>query len=154
MFWPGEDTKLCLDLIKKTGKKILYVPEMVVWHHRRAGLLAHLKQIGGYGLHRGYFAKRFPETSLRITYFVPSLFLIFACISLFYPTLPEILQVVIKVGWILYVAGLIMAVKDMLKFEKATVSSVALVYVFFTHLYYGLRFIQGLLTPQLVSKLR
>ena len=37
-YWPGEDTKLCLDLIQKTGKKILYVPQMKVWHHRRAVL--------------------------------------------------------------------------------------------------------------------
>ncbi|MDH5573155.1 MAG: glycosyltransferase, partial [Gammaproteobacteria bacterium] len=43
-YWPGEDTKLCLDLIK-TGKKILYVPDLIVWHHRRAGFAAHLKQV-------------------------------------------------------------------------------------------------------------
>jgi hypothetical protein len=29
-----------------------------------------------YALHRGYFVKRFPETSLRLAYFVPTLFTI------------------------------------------------------------------------------
>jgi GT2 family glycosyltransferase len=73
-YWPGEDTKLCLDLIKKKNKTIMYVPELKVWHHRRAGLAAHLKQIGAYGLHRGYFSKIHPETSRKIKYFIPSFF--------------------------------------------------------------------------------
>ena len=61
-YWPGEDTKLCLDIIKniKTNNKILYDPRIIVWHHRREGLLRHLKQIAGYGIHRGFFAKKFP----------------------------------------------------------------------------------------------
>lgn len=61
-YWPGEDTKLCLDIIK-AGRKIIYAPDAIVWHHRRPGLAAHLKQVGAYGLHRGYFAKKYPETS-------------------------------------------------------------------------------------------
>ena len=77
-YWPGEDTKLCLDLIQKTGKMILYVPEMQVWHHRRAGLGAHLRQVGAYGLHRGYFAKKHPQTSCKFIYFAPSVFLVFS----------------------------------------------------------------------------
>ena len=54
-FWPGEDTLLCLNLIKNTSKKILYIPHMIVWHHRRSGLFQHLKQVGAYGMHRGFF---------------------------------------------------------------------------------------------------
>jgi GT2 family glycosyltransferase len=72
-YWPGEDTKFCLDLVN-AGYKILYVPELIVWHHRRELLLPHLKQVGGYGRHRGYFARTFPKTSLRPTYFAPSVF--------------------------------------------------------------------------------
>ena len=30
-YWPGEDTKLCYDLIK-TGKKIIYEPNAIVFH--------------------------------------------------------------------------------------------------------------------------
>ena len=83
-YWPGEDTKLCLDLVKKTGRKILYIPDLVVWHHRRAGLMGHLKQIGAYGLHRGFFVKEYPETSRKPAYFIPSgsgLFLIYLLFS-------------------------------------------------------------------------
>ncbi|MBU2063657.1 MAG: glycosyltransferase [Candidatus Omnitrophica bacterium] len=34
-FWPGEDTKLCLDITKRLGKKIIYDPKVCVQHHRR-----------------------------------------------------------------------------------------------------------------------
>ena len=178
-YWPGEDTKFCLDLIQKTGKKILYVPEMKVWHHRRAGLFAHLKQIGGYGLHRGYFAKKYPETSFRLIYFIPSAFLIFTIFTLVFISLqllmpnilnnfillhffsPNILNKLVSVfnnflifGWSVYILNLFLALKDFCKFESAKVAVVALGYTFFTHLWYGARFIQGLLTIKLISKLR
>ncbi|KKS42617.1 MAG: Glycosyltransferase, partial [Candidatus Kuenenbacteria bacterium GW2011_GWA2_42_15] len=32
-FWPGEDTALCHNLVK-AGKKILYCPDVLVYHHR------------------------------------------------------------------------------------------------------------------------
>jgi len=76
-FWPGEDTKLCLDITKKLNKKIIYDPQVLAYHHRRPLILAHLKQVASYALHRGYFVKRYPQTSLRISYFVPSIFLLF-----------------------------------------------------------------------------
>jgi len=55
-FWPGEDTKLCLDLIQ-AGHDIWYEPTLLVYHHRRPTFRGHFKQVGGYGLHRGHFAK-------------------------------------------------------------------------------------------------
>lgn len=75
-FWPGEDTKLCLHLTKGLGKKIIYDPEVLIYHHRRPLYKGHLKQVTNYALHRGYFAKKFPETSRRIFYFIPSLFVV------------------------------------------------------------------------------
>ncbi|MCG2706379.1 MAG: glycosyltransferase, partial [Candidatus Omnitrophica bacterium] len=75
-FWPGEDTKLCLDITHKLGKKIIYDPRVLVCHHRRPLFLPHLKQVASYALHRGYFVKKLPETSLRISYFLPSILLI------------------------------------------------------------------------------
>jgi cellulose synthase/poly-beta-1,6-N-acetylglucosamine synthase-like glycosyltransferase len=72
-FWPGEDTKLCLDLTHQLGKRIVYAPDAVVYHHRRALFGPHLRQVRSYATHRGYFAKRFPKTSLRLSYFLPTL---------------------------------------------------------------------------------
>jgi glycosyltransferase involved in cell wall biosynthesis len=75
-YWPGEDTYMCMELTKTLGKRIVYEPGALVYHHRRALFLPHLRQIGRYGLHRGYFARHFPSTSRRIGYMMPSLFVL------------------------------------------------------------------------------
>ena len=72
-FWPGEDTLLCKDIIDN-WKRIIYDPWVVVFHHRRRLFGPHLRQLGRYGFHRGYFCKRFPSNSLRLSYFIPTLF--------------------------------------------------------------------------------
>jgi len=88
-FWPGEDTKFCLEIVRKLNKKIVYDPEAVVYHHRRPLFIPHLKQIASYALHRGYFAKRYPQTSFKLSYFLPSLFILAIVLgvvfSLFFP---------------------------------------------------------------------
>lgn len=75
-FWPGEDTILCADVVLGQKKRIVYDPWAQVFHHRRPLFGPHLRQIGRYALHRGHFAKRFPATSLRLSYLLPSLFVI------------------------------------------------------------------------------
>jgi len=72
-FWPGEDTLLCKDVID-AGFRIVYDPWVIVYHHRRALFAPHLRQLGRYAFHRGYFVKRFPSNSLHLSYFVPSAF--------------------------------------------------------------------------------
>ena len=76
-FWPGEDTLLCEDIVCKSKKRIVYDPWTSVYHHRRPLFAAHLRQLGRYGFHRGYFVKRFPVTSCRFSYFVPTLFVLY-----------------------------------------------------------------------------
>ena len=47
---------------------------MVVNHHRRKLFGPHLRQLGRYAFHRGYFCKRYPSNSLHLSYFIPTLF--------------------------------------------------------------------------------
>lgn len=157
-FWPGEDTKLCLDIIDrvKEKNKILYDPGVIVWHHRREGLLRHLKQVGGYGIHRGFFAKKYPKTSLRPRYFIPSSFFLFVfagAVSAYFSTFFLELYIL---GWIAYACALLIVLFDITRRQKnLPVALYALVYVFLTHLVYGARFLQGFLfTKELKSKLR
>ena len=157
-YWPGEDTKLCLDIIKniKTNNKILYDPRIIVWHHRREGLLRHLKQIAGYGIHRGFFAKKFPKTSFQLKYFIPSAFFLFvvfgAVLSFFYPVFSKLYVI----GWIIYGLAMLKALWDITTRQKSfSVALYSLVYIFLTHIVYGARFIQGFIfTRELKSKLR
>lgn len=157
-FWPGEDTKLCLDIIDKLDRKnmILYDPKVIVWHHRREGLERHLKQIAGYGLHRGYFAKKFPKTSFRFPYFIPTFFLLFV---IFGPIISYFFPIFLKLyilGWIIYGLAMIKVVFDIKRYQKEfSVAFYSLTYVFLTHIVYGARFIQGFVfTKNLKSKLR
>ena len=48
MLWPGEDAEFDIRLIKN-GFKILYAPDVVVWHHRRSRPIPFLKQMFYYG---------------------------------------------------------------------------------------------------------
>lgn len=74
-FWPGEDTLLCADL-QRAGHTLWYDPRLVVWHHRRPVFGPHLRQVGRYALHRGFFARRVGLNSRRLSYHLPSLFLL------------------------------------------------------------------------------
>ncbi len=71
-FYGGEDTVLCLKLAK-AGYPVHYVPDLVVFHHRRPVVKPHLAQVANVGRHRGYFTRAFPETSRRALYALPAL---------------------------------------------------------------------------------
>ncbi len=74
-FWPGEDTKLCADIIR-AQKKVLYDPDIDVYHHRRKGWESYIRQTFRFGFHRGIFMKLFPYTSLRLIFFLPAFFVL------------------------------------------------------------------------------
>lgn len=154
-YWPGEDTKLCLDIVKKLGKKILYVPGLVVYHHRRTGLGKHLKQIGNYGLHRGYFAKRLPETSGKIFYFIPSVFVVFIVAGLAVSILYKPIFKLYLYGLVVYTLGILFSTVSIWGKVKSFLISIATIpYLILTHIWYGIRFLQGFLfTKTLKSKL-
>ena len=155
-FWPGEDTKLCLDLIKKYPAGIIYDPELIVYHHRRAGLVKHLKQVSGYGLHRGFFAKKYPETSLKFKYFIPSLFLLFVIVGALAGIYSKIVLDLYLLGLFIYILAIITAMFDIRRYEKNTLIILnAVYYIFLTHLVYGYNFLKGFIfTKNLKSKLR
>lgn len=136
-YWPGEDTKLCLDIIN-LGYKIVYDPSVVVYHHRRELFIPHLKQVVRYSVHRAFFCKRFPKTSLRLGYFIPTLFVLFLVFGYFIPYSYYIYSIIVLV----YALGLVIT---------AIVSRNLLVIpgIVLTHLVYGTGFVIGLLKKEL-----
>lgn len=150
-FWPGEDTKLCLDLINAYNRPFQYSPKPVVFHHRRNVFKPHLKQISRYGKHRGQFARIFPETSRRLSFFIPSLFVVGLLTG-------PVLFIFSPLLWYLYffTVGVYMV---LLLIESTKISKenkilkmgfYAGVGIFLTHLVYGLNFIHGfLIKPKL-----
>jgi glycosyltransferase involved in cell wall biosynthesis len=151
-FWPGEDTEFCLKL-KKHGYRILYNPFLIVYHHRRSSLVKHLVQVGGYGLHRGFFARKYPENSRKTKYFIPSFFVLYLLVfPLFYAVFPPFVALF---PLLLYVTLLIYYVFQTTVRHNIWIAFISVTYLILGHLYYGIRFLQGmLLKKRLDSKLR
>ena len=126
-FWPGEDTLLCKDIIDSPAR-IIYEPSVLVYHHRRALFAPHLRQLGRYAFHRGYFVKRFPSNSLKLSYFIPTAFVLGLLVPPLWPFYLVYLAIVLITtyrkgvrDWAYVAAGVILS-----------------------HAWYGLRFAQGL----------
>lgn len=145
-YYPGEDTKLCLDLTQKLGKKIIYDPEVLVYHHRRPLFKKHLKQNGGFGLHRGYFARTLPQTSRRLGYFVPSLFALGFLSGPFLYFLMKPLFTFWLLVIILYFTFLLLTSAWVYSKERNwRIAFLVIPGIFLTHIWYGVKFIQGFL---------
>ena len=147
-FWPGEDTLLCEDIVCKAKKRIVYDPWTLVYHHRRPLFASHLRQLGRYGFHRGYFVKRFPVTSCRFSYFIPSLFLLYvvalAALFLFRDLIGGGVigaRAAVMASPMLFYAALTMVSTFSLNPFKWAVTEVG---VFLSHLWYGIQFMRGL----------
>jgi len=146
-FWPGEDTVLCLNITKKLNQKIYYHPLITVYHHRRSVIIPHLQQITRYAIQRGFFAKKFPQTSLRIGYFLPSFF------SLYLLLLPFCLiyfkNNLLIIPLYLYLSILLITfLKFLFKTENIILSFISAVSIPITHIYYGILFLHGLFKKQ------
>jgi len=156
-FWPGEDTKLCLDITKLLHKKILYDPEVLIYHHRRKSFKSHLQQISNYALHRGYFVKKFPETSLRLPYFIPSIFTFCILLGALSAWLIPPLRIpylfcafVYLIPVFLYSVYAGSTEKARLHtFQRVALISLTFTGIIFTHITYGLFFLRGLCAPKL-----
>ncbi len=146
-YWPGEDTLICLE-IKKLGKKMIESPDVVVFHHRRPLFTKHLLQVSRFGLHRGFFAKRFPETSLRLNYFFPSIFLIFMIFGIVFPlgiySLSFLLIISIYLFAVLVVSLMATAAGNDIRYLLLVFSGTIA-----THITYGVYFLRGLATREL-----
>ena len=139
-FWPGEDTALCLDIVKKLKQKIIYDPGVLIYHHRRALFGPHLAQIQAYACHRGYFAKRFPGTSLKLSYFIPSIFVLFLILG-------WIINIYLYFGII--ILYLVMAFASVVNLKTYRLKVLTFLGIISTHLVYGVWFIKGIFSRRL-----
>jgi cellulose synthase/poly-beta-1,6-N-acetylglucosamine synthase-like glycosyltransferase len=154
-FWPGEDTYLC-NKILEAGMRIKYDPEIIVFHHRRESIKAHLIQVRGYGIHRGNFARHLRGNSNRFKFYIPSLFTVLV-FSLPISLLVNVTLITTIVLFTLCLYSLSILLVGIQVFKKHGFLTALLfpIYVFSSHLTYGGSFIQGFLKKhQILSKLR
>jgi len=161
-FWSGEDTKLCHDFVYKLKKKIIYDPKILVYHHRRKIFVPHLKQVGRYGLHRGFFVKILPKTSKRIGYFLPLLFtagvllgpiayLLFFILKFF--LLAKIIAIIYLSVIGIYFLGLLASGFWVFSKSRNLLAAILVMpTIFISHLFYGIMFFKGLAKKVVKSK--
>lgn len=147
-YWPGEDTLLSREIYLKKYK-LIEAPDVIVYHHRRPLFSPHIRQISNYGLHRGFFIKKFPDNSLKLLYFAPSLILLMF-LSLI---LASIFSILSNYLVLLLIAGYFTICFFTSLFECKEFNLLMLFAVTFgiilTHIFYGMHFIFGLLSRDL-----
>jgi len=145
-YWPGEDTLICL-AVKKAGKKLIDASDVIVYHHRRPLFVPHLKQVSRFGLHRGFFAKRFQGNSFKLTYFIPSLLVL----SLFTGVLASLINPFFMSALLLAVAVYLMfsLLATLLEVRNARLILPVWFGIIATHIVYGVSFLVGLMKRDL-----
>lgn len=143
-FYGGEDTKLCEELTRRE-KRLIYEPEMVVYHFRRAMFRPHMRQVANIGRHRGFFFRRYPLTSRRMIFVLPSTVMLGVLGLTLWGIVwrPVLTLSTIGMGWaMLTVSAWRRCGASALLFPLALAAH---------HLAYGWNFIRGLLMRQLNS---
>lgn len=145
-FYGGEDTLLCLKM-SKYGK-IISDSRVIVFHHRRSFPFAFLKQIKGIGLHRGYFFKKYPDTSRTLIYLLPiTLTLGFVTSMILSIVKPKIFLLPFITTFLILWSLAFWSVK---RHNRDYISSIFAAFgIILTHITYGISFIKGLLINKL-----
>ncbi len=141
-YWPGEDTVLCLNLTQKLHKKIYYHPSLIVFHHRRSVIIPHLQQITRYAIQRGHFAKIFPQTSRKIGYFIPSIFVFYSILLIINYFVFKYYFFYLPLYFYLSILFLTL-IKFIYQGNNLFTSVLAIITIPLTHLYYGILFLNG-----------
>ncbi len=144
-FYGGEDTALCLKLINH-GARIFYHPDIVVYHHRREFPYKYIRQVGNVGLHRGYFVKKYPQTSLRPSYFGPSVLTLGLPVVLLLSFFSNSVFLITLVGMMMFYSIIFLSSIS----ENGLAISLFLPIAIIVHYFaYGSQFIKGLLVKEL-----
>ena len=142
--WPGEDAKLSFQIADVLKKKQLYVPDLVVYHHRRPLFKPYLKQVWRSGITKGTLMKGFFSLR-RIEYFLPSLFTLGLVTGAFL----AFLSPVIRIAYF-FILGiyLLAAIITGIKTGNLKIGATVVIGIILTHLTYGVAFLLGMFRRQ------
>lgn len=139
--FPNEENEL-IARAKNAGFKIIYAPDMIVYHRRRRSLSSFSKQFFRSGRGRAY-QRKINQESFRLIFAVPALFVIYVVLLPMLSSISEILLI----PFLVYVF-LLIAVSIYESISNNNLRAVPLLpfLFFFLHISYGLGLIAGLLT--------
>lgn len=155
-YWPGEDSKLCEDVVYKESGKILYDPKVLVYHHRRKDLSEYLKQHASYGFHRGAFFAHGDKNSRHISYLVPTFFVFYLLFFILYSALNSIFKLqssnLYHLSSIIYLPisfyilfELYLFIRSLFNTHSLKIALGSIFVLFLTHLVYGTMFVKGII---------
>lgn len=140
-YWPGEDSKLCEELIK-SGYKIYYDPKILVFHHRRDSFISHLKQYARYGWHRGVFFAHGDINSRKIIYLLPTVLLLITILCLILYINHKLIYLLIPINLYFFIA-LIVGLLVLIRTKSFIMLCSVIFTMIFTHYTYGIMFLTG-----------
>ncbi len=135
-----EDSKFCFDMAKH-GRKVLYVPDAIVYHHRREAFLPHLRQIWIYGRDVAFLFKR-EFSHILFYYTIPPLFVLGIIAGAILSFFSIFIRTIYLAALAFYLAITLMS--SMKKDIKTT--AMLFLGIIGTHFAYGLGFIYGLIS--------
>lgn len=149
-YWPGEDSKLCNDIVYKEGHKIYYDPSVAIYHHRRTTLKDFLKQHANYGFHRGAFFGQGDNNSQRFIYLIPTIFTLYIIIFLFSLMVQQMLKIPPELYLLFTLPAVLYGVGEIYLFLSAFINTHnvfiaagGVLILLLTHIVYGIMFIHG-----------
>ncbi len=148
LYWPGEDSKLTNNLVHNNNYRILYHPDVVVYHHRRDTVKGHMEQYQNYGKTRGAFFIQGDKNSLHLQYLIPALFFMYLVLyilaALLYIAEPynQLIFTLISIPFALYVLLLLIAGVQSFMKTKDIITALGIFYILpLTHIVYGYHFL-------------
>lgn len=146
--YPGEDTKLLVDIYGITGKGAIYSPKLVAYHHRKPLFSKHLQQIGRYGFQRGQFSLAYPTTSFKIQYFLPAVLVLYEIAILLYvvfasPVYNMTIMKLVLAPIALYLLLLLTETCYIVYRHGVLLGLTGSLGILATHIFYGYKFIIG-----------
>ncbi|HDH53679.1 MAG TPA: glycosyltransferase [Nitrospirae bacterium] len=140
----GEDYKLGLEIMA-LGKKMIYSPEVCVYHHRRPVFLPHLKQMWNYGRDKGILMRKFFSID-KLVYFLPTAFIAWILGGL---PIAFLENSAIRTLYIISLSGYMTAVLvSSLSIDDKKRSAYVFCGICLTHIVYGIAFVKGLIVPK------
>ncbi len=141
--YPGEEINL-FSKISDIGYKLLYSPDMIVYHKRRPLFSPHLKQIFGYGKGRGQ-AVRQREDAFSYLLLIPILFSLAVIASPFLLLFDSFFRYLVYAGLITYlIIDILFCIKITIEEKKVIIFPLLLISFFLHHLLYGFGLLSGL----------
>jgi glycosyltransferase involved in cell wall biosynthesis len=140
--YPGEEINL-FSKLSDMGYKLLYSPDVIVYHKRRPLFGPHLKQIFGYGTGRGQAVRR-REDAFSYLLLIPIIFSlgVFASPFLLFHSL---FRYLVYAGLLAYLAlDLVFSLHITITEKKGILFPLLLIAFFLHHLLYGIGLLSGL----------